>query len=360
MIGCVLLALAGWASVSVVYGVKTALTDSADLERRAEEVDLFRHREDPYQDPDLTYPPTALPIFTALVPTGSPNVRRLIWIILNLAALATFCGLVVATWGRDWPWWVQTAFVLVAVGSKPVRAGIALGQFHLIPTTLLVAAEVFSARLAVAGLLTGLALTKPTMALPYLAVLLAKGRRTSFVVAMALQAVLLLGVSCWLGILPWRLIQEWLARARSQSSSGTIDIPSLIGRGFPKLNASANFLTSIVLAATSLLIVILRSRSRLGLLAISTISAALMTYHRHYDLVLLLPSLAYLIDSAVRKRRTLEILSAALFALLLVVPSDGRLVGKTIEQLYDSIFVVASYLVLVVLIVEVSRESPNG
>jgi hypothetical protein len=360
LIGFVLVALGCWASVSVAYGVRTALDSSADLERRAEEVELFHHRQDPYQDPDMTYPPTALPIFTALVPLESTRLRRLLWVGLNLTALAVFCGLVVGKWGRDWPWWVRLAFVLIAVGSKPARAGIALGQFHLIPTTLIVAAEVWSSRSALAGLLTGVALVKPTMALPYLAVMLAQGRRRSLVIGLALQGLLLIGVCCWLGIVPGRLIQEWLKNARSQSSSGTIDLPSLLGRAFPNLVGSAQLVTALVLAATCVLVGFLRSRSRLGLLAISTFSAALMTYHRHYDLVLLLPTLAYLINTAVRTRKTATIVPAVLFALLLVLPSDGRIVGKTIEELYDVLFVVASYVVLMVLVVQVWRESPEA
>ena len=78
LIGFVLFALVCWASITVAYGIRTALASSADLERRAEEVALFRHQQDPYQDPDMTYPPTALPIFTALVPLESSRVRRVI------------------------------------------------------------------------------------------------------------------------------------------------------------------------------------------------------------------------------------------------------------------------------------------
>src|SRR4051812_1685449 len=98
-----LAALLAMAAGSLTYAVKKARTDSADLERRAEEVALFRHGDDPYRDPDMTYPPTALPVFAATVPTGSAAARRVLWIGFNLMALTALCAIIAMTWGRSWP-----------------------------------------------------------------------------------------------------------------------------------------------------------------------------------------------------------------------------------------------------------------
>lgn len=352
-----LLALALLAALSMRYAVRTAFQDSADLERRAVEAKLFRQGRDPYLVPDMTYPPTAIPVFAALVPIGSKLVRQSIWIALNLASLGAFCGLVIITWGRNWPLWIRVAFTLAVVASKPVRAGIALGQFHLIPTALLVAAEALAARRVLAGAFVGIALAKPTMSLPYLAVLAARKRWLSCAVAFSFQLVLFGVVILWLRLGPMLLLQEWLANARSQSVFGTIDVPSVLGRAVPALGEHATLVTLVVLIMATIVIFVLRSRSSLGLLAISTFSAAVMTYHRHYDLVLLLPTLAYLVDTAVHSRRFIPLALATSFGMLLVVPSDDRFIGSQMASLYDALFMPACYVVLAALLIQVARES---
>ena len=46
---------------------------------------------------------------------------------------------------------------------------------------------------------------------------------------------------------------------------------------------------------------LLRSRSGFGLVSLSLFFAAIWTYHRHYDMVLLVPSFAYFVDQTVSK-----------------------------------------------------------
>ena len=351
-----LLGLAVLAVVSLAYGARTALRDSADLERRAIEVRLFQQRLNPYVVPDMTYPPTALPVFTATVPAGSATVRRTVWIALNFVAIALLGWVVVRTWGNSWPWPVRFAFVLVVAACKPTRAGIALGQFHLIPTALILGAEALAAkRPTVSGLLAGLSLTKPTMSLPYLIVLAVRCRWKALGVAIALQIALMAGVSVWLWTNPITLVAEWLANAGSQLAYGTIDVPSIIGRSVPALAAWTPAITLAILAGTFGVLYALRDRSPLGLTSVATFAAAVMTYHRHYDLVLLLPALAYLIERGCQGRRGAG-WTAIMFAGLVVVPSDGRLVGVTVESVYEVVFVIACYVVLGLLVREVVSE----
>lgn len=345
------------AILAVGYGVRTALRDSADLDRRATEVRLFHARLDPYVVPDMTYPPTALPIFAATVPTGSTTTRHVTWIVLNLATTALIGLLVILTWGRGWPLPVKLAFVLVVAACKPTRAGIALGQFHLIPVALILAAEAAGTKKAgLAGLLAGLSLTKPTMSVPYLFVTAARGRWRALSVAIGLQVALLAGVSAWLMTDPATLVREWFSNARSQLAYGTIDVPSLLGRAVPSLSGSAPIATIAVLGASVALIFSLRDRSALGLTSLATFAAAVMTYHRHYDLVLLLPTLAYLIDRGCRGRRGAG-WAAGLFGALLIWPSDKKFVGATAETIYDFVFLISCYALLAILIREVASET---
>ena len=344
------------AIVALGYGVRTALRDSADLDRRATEVRLFRARLDPYDVLDMTYPPTALPIFAATVPTGSTTVRRVMWIVLNLAATAVIGWVVVRTWGRAWPLPVRLAFVLIVAACKPTRAGMALGQFHLIPMALILAAEAVAAKRAgLSGVFAGLSLAKPTMSVPYLFVMAARGRWRALGVAIGLQVALLAGVSGWLMIDPATLIREWVRNARSQLAYGTIDVPSLLGRAVPSLAGSTPIATITILAASIALITFLRDRSALGLTSLATFAAAVMTYHRHYDLVLLLPTLAYLIDRGCGGRRGAG-WAAALFGTLLVLPSDRKVVGETAETIYNFVFLISSYALLAMLVREVAAE----
>ena len=344
------------AAVSLTYAVRTALNDSADLERRAEEAVMFAKHEDPYVDEqDMTYPPSSLPVFRILVPTESSRTRRILWVCLSLAATFAICGGMVDRWGKHWPPWHQSVFCLMVAGSKPVRAGIALGQFHVIPVALLVWAEVLAHRAVVSGLLVGLALIKPTMAAPYVLVMLVRRRWTSVLMAGAVQATLFAAASWQIGASPLTLTREWLRNARAQTVHGTIDVPSVLGRLWPEATINASVMSFGLFLAAAILLIVLRKKSSLGLLAISLFAAAVMTYHRHYDMVLLLPAVAYFMDRGITSNAPIAKASGVAFGMLLMVPSNARLMGR-FENWYDQAFILASYVVFAGLIVLVFRE----
>ena len=349
--------LATLAALSLAYGGVMAFRDGADLERRAVEAARFRARLDPYAVPDATYPPSALPFFAATVPPDRSPLLPASWLILNLGAVGAI-GATVALPRRDrWPRWALWAFALVVAACKPTRAGIALGQFHLIPLAAILGCEALAATRPIrAGLLLALALVKPTMSLPYLFVLAAKRRWMTLSVALSAQAMLAAFACAWLSAGPSRLLREWLDNARSQLALGTIDVPSLIGRADPSLIRWGPLATVMILLGSGLLIGIWRRRSSMGLTALATFSAAVMTYHRHYDLVLLLPTLAYFADRAIVGRSRLAGWSAVVLGAALVVPSYGRFVGRFFESVYDVAFVVVAYAALAVLLREIASE----
>ena len=189
---------------------------------RAREVARFVRRLDPYLLPDMTYPPTAPPILTPLIAPFGPETLKPAWLALNLVALAVVCATIVGAWGRRWPSWVRASFVLAVLACKPVRGGMALGQFHLIPTALVLLAIVAGERgkAAFAGLLMGLALTKPTIALPFLGIWAARGRWRALATALGFQGVVMVGVSAWLRVGPITLLREWFANARGGRGDG--------------------------------------------------------------------------------------------------------------------------------------------
>ena len=89
------------ALASMAWASFHAWSTSADLMRRAEESALFVDREDPYQLPGMTYPPSALVVFAPLVAPFPPQGLRAVWLVMNLAALGDFvcwcCGFGVGT-----------------------------------------------------------------------------------------------------------------------------------------------------------------------------------------------------------------------------------------------------------------------
>ena len=348
------------AGAGLAWGAWHALGKSDDLLRRAEEVALFVVGIDPYGDPDLSYPPSALPVFAALIAPIPPPALRATWLVLNLAALGGLGAMIVRLWGRSWPAWVGAAFCLTVAASKPVRGGIALGQFHLIPTALLVgsAAALEARRPIVAGVLVGIALIKPTMALPFLGYLVARGSWTALASAAGVQAGLWLIASTWLGVGPIALLGEWMANTRLQEAAGTIDLPSLIRSAWPGAPLPASAIALLVLAAGIAVTIALRRKSDLALVALSTYLAAIFTYHRAYDLVLLVPALAFAIDLTQRPGAPsprLGTFAAVSLGLMLLAPSHPSIAGG-LERLHDRIVAVASYLFLALGLVAILRE----
>src|SRR4051812_30432456 len=189
-----LLSLLGLALVSLDWGVRFALLESKDLMYRRAEVERFVQGDDPYQLPTMTYPPSALAVFAPLLAPFGPAAVKPAWLGLNLIFVGVLCGAIVALWGRSWPPWLRVAFCLTVVASKPVRGGIALGQFHLIPTAMMLVAVLAlrARRPVVAGLLVAVALAKPTMVLPFLGFLAVRQHWRALGVALGVQAAALL------------------------------------------------------------------------------------------------------------------------------------------------------------------------
>jgi hypothetical protein len=349
---------------SLAWGCGHALAASKDLMSRWAEVERFLRRDDPFALVSLTYPPSALPVFAALIGPFGPASVRSFWLGLNLAFLAMLCGATIALWGRWWPAWLRGAVCLVVVASKPVRGGIALGQFHLIPTVLMLLAVLAlrGRRPILAGLLVGIALAKPTMVLPFLGFLAVRRHWRVLLVALGVQAVLTLGASAWLGIGPGRLIAEWLANARTQLAEGLMDVPSLVQQQWPGAPAGAGAITMAVLAAGLAVMAACRRGSDLTLVSLAAYIAAVSTYHRPYDFVLLVPALAELIAAAWRSggRAALAWRGAAIvFALMLIAPSHPSIAGRW-ERWHDLAFIMLAYGYLGVMIFALVRQARHA
>jgi len=350
--------LAALAWIGLRWGASHALTDSADLILRQREVARFVRGLDPYALPDMTYPPTAPPVFAPLIAPFGKAALKVAWLGLNLAALVATCATILRVWGREWPAWLQVAFCLAVAASKPVRGGMGLGQFHLLPTAMVLLSVALAERRRefASGILMGLALTKPTMALPFLGVLLARGRWRALAIALGFQAALMVGVSAWLRVGPVALLREWFARAREQLGSGMIDAPTLAHRAWPDAAWAGPLLSLLILGWALAATIAWRRKAVLGLVSLAASAAATFTYHRPYDLVLLIPVLAYLIEQAradARRWAAARVAVAAGLGALLIVPKNPAVL-KSLAYAYDGPFVAMALGFLLVGVIELA------
>jgi hypothetical protein len=354
-------ALALFAVVSLSWAGARAIRKSDDLCRRVEEVRLFLDRSDPYVDPDCTYPPSALPVFAALTaPFGDVTVKP-IWLALNVGALGLVCILMLRLWARDWPPVLKLVFALAIVASKPVRLGIGLGQFHLIPLLLILLAlfAMRTGRRVLAGVLVGIALTKPTMVIPFLAFMVTRRQWTALFTAVGFQAVALMGTSAWLRIGPDRLLREWLELARSQQGAGLIDVTTLVQMIAPHASWLATALGVAVLIVGCAAIYRFRACSELALVSMAGFVAAVSTYHRPYDLVLLFPAWLYLVNAAHQasaQRSLARYGFSVVLGVLMVVPVEpfGNL---GLEHAYNAVYIATAYALFAKVCLLSIRES---
>jgi hypothetical protein len=353
--------LALLAIVSLAWGARHALLKSDDLVRRAEEVALFLERHDPYIDPDMTYPPTALPIFSALIAPLPRAALKPAWLLLNLLALGVLLRTSLQLWCQRWPAVVQAVAALTVLASKPVRLGIGLGQFHLIPLALTVLALRIEQPL-VAGICLSIALAKPTMVVPLLVYFAIAGRWRTLIVAAACQVLALLGVSQWLGVAPRTLLAEWVGRARGQEGAGLIDVPSLLHSIISHASALAIPAAVVLVILTVALAFMFRRASQLAVFSFCAFMSAIFTYHRPYDLVLLIPAYLLAVESAISSagRWTgVKTAVAVFFGLALVVPGDP-FVKWGYEREYDAAFIVLAYgFLAATLIALVASDAAN-
>jgi Glycosyltransferase family 87 len=332
------------AALSLNRGARQALSNSADLMRRTEEVALFVHQADPYDDPDMTYPPSALIVFTPLVAPFSTTSVRAFWLGLNLASLLVLVGAIVSIWGRAWPPWVVYSFLMMTAGSSPVRLAIGMGQFALLPVALTVLSHwlVERRRQVLAGSLLGVALAKPTLSLPFLGVLVVRRYKLACLAAIGFQVVATIAASLWLRQTPVTLIQKWVSLARIQQGAGLIDVPS-VARGFwPASTRISSAVSATLLAATLFVLFAFRRKATRDLTLFALMMAAVFTYHRPYDLVLLLPAAAALIDQAWHTRARGWTLAAIVVVSVLTLPSDPTIL-RIPPIVYEAGFIVISY-----------------
>ncbi len=198
------------------------------------------------------------------------------------------------------------------------------------------------------------------MVLPLLGLWAVRRAWITLGVASGIQIALTLAASAWLGVSPVRLFGEWLANARSQEVAGTIDLPTIAARLLPDTAGSGSAISLVALALIVWTLRVLRRLDDRTLGALGLYFGAVFAYHRHYDLVLLLPPLTWLANEA-RARRDgwssvmMAMLAAALGALLILPTHPAPL--RRFAGWYDAGFLGMAYVTLGVLLVAMAGRN---
>jgi hypothetical protein len=200
---------------------------------------------------------------------------------------------------------------------------------------------------------------KPTLSIPFVVLLLVRGHVRAVAVAAVFHTVFMACVCAWLGLGPLQLLRDWHQNTGFQTASGLIDLPSVLARVWPWMQARSSLVSGLALVVGSLLLWVVRERPWTHGLSVACFLAAVFTYHRPYDLVLLFPAFLLVADVAVTgglKGRWWLGAAMLLFGLVLIAPAH-RLVMP--EALYEAVVIPSCYLLLG-LVAWLSLGAPGG
>lgn len=334
--------LVSFAATIVGVGIADAwLRDrDGDMQRRESEYRLFR--DGIYPDPAVekppagrkpvrsVYPPWALPLFTVFFEPGGKLQGRLVIEALSLTALMTMGWY---GWCRLRPHGIAPGLVGAVVAAAIVgnASALALGQFSIICMGF-VAAEMLlleAGRPVAAGFCWALAMLKPQIGIAFAPLLLTKGRGIGLVAGVALLAALSLAACAWTDVHPSSLLDRWLVRNRLEFN-GHAGLQNAI-QAWTGLSQRTLVAIGMGLVASVAGVLLLRTDSTvapdaLRLAAPLAAVGMLAVYHRHYDNVMLWPTMLALLERAIRTGDRADVaISSVLAATLLVHP---RLVGQ--------------------------------
>lgn len=327
--------LAAFSVLVVVVGISDAwLRDrDGDMKRRLVEYELYR--DGVYPDPALetppagrrptytVYPPWALPLFTVFFEPGGKLQGRLVVEVLSLAALATMGWY---GWRRLKPYGfaagVLGAGVAAAIAGN--ASALSLGQFS-IPCMGLVAAEMAlleAGRPVAAGSCWALSMLKPQIGIAFAPLLLTRGNRYGFVAGVSLLVGLSLAACAWTEVPPSSLIDRWLVKSTLEFN-GHASLQHAL-QAWTGLSQRVLVAIGIGLVATVAGVLLRRSVSTaapdmLGLAAPLAAVGMLAVYHRHYDNVMLWPTMLAALERAIRTGARTDVAVAGTLAATLLV-----------------------------------------
>jgi hypothetical protein len=254
--------------------------------------------------PEATYPPTSAILFATCVGHLQASTVRTSWLVLNLGLLLLIVRellLLLEFLKVSWP--VAGLVGALAVAWPPVAYCFQREQFSIfVLWSVLLASRLECTRPVLAGLFWGLALIKPSLALPYLLSPLGARRWKVLALTASLQGALLAFAAMRLRETPWTLVSQWLSVA-AYFRQGIYTIQELINR----LHLDGTLLDSLIpIGVVGLAFCLARRLTRVRALAFLSFVSVIWMYHGIYDfVVLLVPGALHVPDLFDRRRKNM-------------------------------------------------------
>lgn len=321
--------------------LSTAPNGAIDLRLRYEETHRWFAGEPIYTVLErITYPPAAYLGFWPLLGWLPLGLSRVLWAATTVAMLAWLVHLMIrASGASSTPERVFVALIVLSMNAVAVTVGNGQLVIHLLPPMLAALLllrdrpEQWTRDLAVAGLAV-VALTKPTLTLPFLwvAVLSARTIRPLLLTG-ALYAGATLVSSAFQQEGPVELIPDWIRQSgRYVGEGGYGDVQTVFhALGF---DAGMDVAPVILLAALGLWTWKYRHADFWILVGVAALVARFWTYHRNYDDVLILLPLMALLRLAAGHGREQGPDPTATVLCAVGVVSMLEIAGRSLHVLY--------------------------
>lgn len=319
------------------YGAWRAWARQGDIDMavRAAEYALFRDRIypnaslEPPPSSDATlytvYPPYAFPLFAFFFEPGGLVQGRFVIEALSLASLVVMGMFAYRTLISHGP---LLAWVGALSGAAIAGNGTALsvGQFSILCVGLIVQQMIFLERgkpLA-AGVCWALAMIKPQIALPFAVLFPMRRQMAGGFLGAALLGALTVAACEWTGVSLGRMIEFW-GRGMSLRflEHGVVVGPGGIAKTLGIDHRTIQIIAIGVMGALLVPVAILMRRTRdaamLPVAALCAVCGMLCFYHRHYDNIMLFPTVLAALHTAAAKpsRTTVAVATAMLVSVLI-------------------------------------------
>jgi len=303
---CVTLVFVVMSAAFLARGLQQILPSNSgahakDLHTNWTEMQLVLHRGNPYREAGSPYPPWTFPANLAFY---SPpwSITKPWFVIVNLGCLA-----LLAVWaGRAVPR-VDICVTLLAATSitaiSSIATGLGLGQNAIIYTAFLAGSLLLydAGWHILSGLLLGIAMSKISIALPFILPFVFRKdlKLVAAAAAYILGATLL--IAFWVHSQPWELMKLWVAATQRDNGVPYGPASLLTCVGVPP-GVATRGCALVVLAVAVPVMAMLRKLPMLTLFGLAAGFGRLWTYHRVYDNVMLAFLLVALADLFLRTK----------------------------------------------------------
>ena len=326
----------------VAYGIFILIVGAAhawrggdvDMGQRLYEYSLFRRGVYPCHaletDPGglrtySVYPPYAFPLFAPFFEPDGGLQGRVMIESLSVASLMVI-GL------YAWRCFKPTSGTAVAAVAATLSAAIAgngnafaLGQFSIICMGLIAQAMILlkQGRPVAAGICWALAMIKPQIALCFAPLFLVNANKWGLVCGVGVLGILSLATCEWTEVPLWAVVDHWFFRSRL-NFNGDAGVPRAVAAWTGLSQRHIVGLGLVAIAGVGLSV--RRRLAKIGdvdllpLAGLFAVIGSLAFYHRHYDYIMLWPTLLTAFAVADRRRDRASLTIAAVMFLSLVIP----------------------------------------